>query len=292
MTAFDDYLQYIKYFLCHHRDVIRQFLHLKFASEGNRTIFESEDEVERFKNMDYLRKPEITVLNELKEKLQNMKMLDIGVGAGRTTGHFACFTKEYVGIDYSPSMVAAAQKKFQNYPKKISLLTMDARNMTFFPDGYFDFVLFSYCGIDYVSHEDRLKILSEIRRILRIGGFFSFSTHNLNYFKRGYSVRLSNHRLRDIPWRLSFLLTNRLLNKEAWMILRDSSKNLQHLVISEPEPPRYTLKTYMITPIEQFKQLNASGFASIRVFSKEDGTELKKPIEAKSIYLFLLCQAR
>jgi SAM-dependent methyltransferase len=169
---------------------------------------------------------------------------------------------------------------------------MDARNMTFFPDGYFDFILFSYCGIDYVAHEDRLKILSEIRRLLRKDGFFSFSTHNLNYFKRGYSVRLSDRHFRDLPWRLSFLLTNRLLNKEVWMILRDSSRNPQHLIISEPEPPRYTLKTYMITPIEQFKQLNASGFASIRVFSKEDGTELKIPSDAKSIYLFVLCQAR
>ena len=292
LTDLGEYFHYIQYFLRHHRDVIRQFLHLRFASEGNQTIFELEDEVERFANLDYLRKPEITVLNELREKLPNMKMLDIGVGAGRTTGHFARLTKEYIGVDYSPSMIAAAQKKFKNYPKKFSLMTMDARNMTFFPDGYFDFVLFSYCGIDYVSHEDRLKILSEVRRILRKGGVFSFSTHNLNYFKRGYSVRLSNHLLRDIPWRLSFLLTNRLLNKEAWMILRDSSKNLQHIIVSEPEPPRYTLKTYMITPVEQFKQLNTSGFASIRVFSKEDGTELKNPGDAKSIYLFLLCQAR
>jgi ubiquinone/menaquinone biosynthesis C-methylase UbiE len=292
LTDFDYYLQYLTFFLRHHRDVIRQFLRLRFVSEGNQTIFESRDEVNRFINMEYLRKPEVTILDELREKLRDMKMLDIGVGGGRTTGYFACLTKEYVGIDYSPTMIEAAQKKFKNYPKKISLLTMDARNMTFFPDGYFDFVLFSYCGIDYVSHEDRLKILREIRRILRKGGFFSFSTHNLNYFKRGYSVRLSNHRLRDIPWRLSFLLTNRLLNKDAWMILRDSSKNPQHLIINEPEPPRYTLKTYTITPLEQFKQLDASDFESIRVYSKEDGKEIKNPSNAKSIYLFVLSQAR
>lgn len=291
MTDFDDYLQYLKYFLRHHRDVIRQFLHLIFASEGNQTIFESEDEVKRFINMTYLRKPEVTVLDEFREKLRDMKMLDIGVGAGRTTGHFACLAKEYVGIDYSPAMIAAAQKKYRNYPKKISLLTMDARNMTFFPDDYFDFVLFSYCGIDYVSHEDRMKILSEIRRLLRKGGFFFFSTHNLNNFKQGCSIRLSGS-FRDIPWRLSFLLTNRLLNKEAWMILRDSSKNPQHLIVSEPEPPRYTLKPYMITPVEQFKQLNASGFASIRVYSKEDGLEIKNPSNSYTIYLYVLSQAR
>jgi hypothetical protein len=99
LTNFDGYLQYLKYFLRHHRDVIRQFMHLMFASEGNQTIFDSGDEVKRFINMAYLRKPEVTVLDELREKLRDMKMLDIGVGAGRTTGHFACLTKEYVGID-------------------------------------------------------------------------------------------------------------------------------------------------------------------------------------------------
>jgi ubiquinone/menaquinone biosynthesis C-methylase UbiE len=285
-------LFYILFFLRHHRDVIRQFLHLIFSSEGNQTIFEAGDEVKRFINMDYLRKPEVTILNELSEKLRDMKMLDIGVGAGRTTFFFACLTKEYVGIDYSPSMIAAAEKKFENYPKKISFLTMDARNMSFFPDGYFDFILFSYCGIDYVDHEDRIRILNEIRRLLRKGGFFSFSTHNLNYFRRGYSIRMSDSRFRDIPWRLSFLLTNRLLNKEAWMVLRESSNNPQHLIISEPEPPRYTLKPYIITPEEQFKQLNSSGFSSIRIYSKEDGTEIKNPVNAKSIYLFVLSQAR
>jgi hypothetical protein len=77
-----------------------------------------------------------------------------------------------------------------------------------------------------------------------------------------------------------------------WMILRDSSKNPQHLIINEPEPPRYTLKPYIITPVEQFKQLNDSGFGSIRVYSKEDGTEIKNPSNAKSIYLFVLSQAR
>ncbi len=280
----------------HHRDVIRIFLHLRFESEENQAIFESGDEVKRFVNMDYLRKPEVTVLNELREKLPNMKMLDIGVGAGRTTVHFASLVKEYVGIDYSPSMIVAAQKRFQDFPKKISLLTMDARNMSFFPDGYFDFIFFSWCGIDYVSHEDRLKVLSEIRRLLRKGGFFFFSTHNLNSFREGCLVRLSDQSrlsnpIRDVPWRLSFLLTNRLLNKDAWMILRDPTKNPQHLIISEPEPPHYILKPYMVTPIEQFKQLTDSGFRRVKVYSKEDGTEIKNPSNTITAHLYLLSQA-
>lgn len=103
-----------------------------------------------------------------------MKMLDIGVGAGRTTHYFAHLTKEYVGIDYSENMIKVCREKFQNYPKKISFEVCDARSLKFFEDSYLDFVLFSYNGLDYMNHEDRLRVLREIRRATKEGGTFVF----------------------------------------------------------------------------------------------------------------------
>ena len=49
-----------------------------------------------------------------------------------------------------------ASKKFQDYPKKISFLTADARTMKDFKNNSFDFVLFSFNGIDYMDHEERI----------------------------------------------------------------------------------------------------------------------------------------
>ena len=38
-------------------------------------------------------------------------MLDIGVGTGRTTMHFAGLVKEYVGVDYSSALIQACPEK-------------------------------------------------------------------------------------------------------------------------------------------------------------------------------------
>src|ERR1019366_8247253 len=58
----------------------------------------------------------------------------------------------------------------------------DARDLSRFGDGEFDVVLFSFNGMDYISHEDRLRVLAPVRRVLRPGGTFFFSAHSLNVF--------------------------------------------------------------------------------------------------------------
>jgi ubiquinone/menaquinone biosynthesis C-methylase UbiE len=54
---------------------------------------------------------EKAILDTLKDQLPQMKMLDIGVGGGRTTLHFAQAAEEYWAIDYSDEMIAACRKK-------------------------------------------------------------------------------------------------------------------------------------------------------------------------------------
>ena len=41
----------------------------------------------------------------LKSIAQCMKVLDLGVGAGRTSYTFAAIAGEYVGVDYAPTMI-------------------------------------------------------------------------------------------------------------------------------------------------------------------------------------------
>jgi SAM-dependent methyltransferase len=60
----------------------------------------------------------------------------------------------------------------------VELMVGDARDLS--PvEGQFDFVLFSFNGIDAVSAADRLKVLDQVRAKLRPGGWFLFSTHSL-----------------------------------------------------------------------------------------------------------------
>ena len=46
----------------------------------------------------------------------------------------------------------------------------DATNMVSLGDASFDFVLFSFNGIDTMPHAQRLQVLAEVRRVLRDDG--------------------------------------------------------------------------------------------------------------------------
>jgi ubiquinone/menaquinone biosynthesis C-methylase UbiE len=126
----------------------------------------------------YLEKPEIAILDELFCQLASMDMLDMGVGGGRTTSYFAPVAKSYIGADYASQMVKVCKEKFKD---KYKFIESDVRSMDEFGDNSFDFVLFSFNGIDSFGHQDRLKALKEIRRVLKNNGYFCFSSHNLNW---------------------------------------------------------------------------------------------------------------
>jgi SAM-dependent methyltransferase len=107
-------------------------------------------------------------------------MLDLGVGAGRTA-YFAAVARSYVGLDYSPRMVARSRERIGESPE-VRFLEGDARDLSMFDAASFDVVLFSFNGIDAVDHDDRQRILREVRRVLRCDGVFYFSSHSLSAF--------------------------------------------------------------------------------------------------------------
>src|SRR5438477_13063427 len=80
----------------------------------------------------HLQLPEESILRLILPKLPTARMLDLGVGGGRTTLHFAKWIREYVGADYSPSMILECQRRFSGYPNHISFRVCDARSMEIF----------------------------------------------------------------------------------------------------------------------------------------------------------------
>ncbi len=106
-------------------------------------------------------------------------MLDIGVGTGRTVPYVAPAAAAYIGVDFMPNMIDAARLLHPG----VDLRVADARKLPF-EDGQFTFVLFSFCGIDYVDPDERSGVLAEIHRVLVPGGMFAYSTHNLRSLDR------------------------------------------------------------------------------------------------------------
>lgn len=107
-----------------------------------------------------------------------MRILDLGVGAGRTTPALSALAEEsgrYVGLDYSQKMVSACRRRFPG----LEFVQGDASDLSLFGAASFDAVVYSFNGIDCL-HPDakRLDCLAECHRVLAPGGALVLSSHN------------------------------------------------------------------------------------------------------------------
>jgi len=255
---------------------------------ANRATYEAPGVVRAYTRHSRLQAPEQTILDELAPHLADMSMLDIGVGAGRTTLHFAHAVKEYVGVDYAENMVRACRERFPDAPTHVSFDTCDARDMGRFGDGAFDFVLFSFNGLDHIDHEGRIQALNEIHRVCKPGGIFAFSAHNANSLARLFAFRWTG--LARRPW----LFPTRFVK---WLILRRLNAPLkglaQHPCVAINDGAHgFRLKTHYIRPEAQITQLTETGFAHVRVFTL-DGNEVQKDAGLDRLddyWLYYLCR--
>jgi len=146
-------------------------------ADANRAVWERD--AERYAPSLALAPQEQALLGRLRERWSALSMLDLGVGAGRTAYTFAPLAATYVGIDYSEPMVDIARARIA--PRDgVRFEHGDARDLERFRSSPFDLVLFSYNGIDSVSHDDRLVILGQVFDVLAAGGLFLFSSHSLD----------------------------------------------------------------------------------------------------------------
>jgi len=239
---------------------------------ANKDIYQSQKIVKRYVRLDKLFRPEKTVLRILKNKLKNMRMLDIGVGGGRTTHFFAPLVKQYLGIDYSEQMINACKKRYLNFPDKISFKLCNAKSMEILKSNYFDFILASSNGLDYMPHNDRIKAFKEIKRVGKKGGYFFFSAHNLLSIDKLLEVKLSLNPI-NLSKNIITCLLLKILNKDF-----NELKKEKYTFINDGAH-QFRLSTYYIRPKEQIKQLENLGYKNVRVFSLETGKEIIKKSE-------------
>jgi SAM-dependent methyltransferase len=257
-------------------------------AETNRRVFDSVAET----YIDLALKPaERRALGLLGPRLHEMDMLDLGVGAGRTGYTFAALTRRYVGLDYAPRMLERAQNLLGN-GDGVELLLGDARDLSAVA-AEFDFVLFSFNGIDAVGHEDRLKILAEVRGALRPGGYFLFSTHSIGALpldtKQERSTRFRGSRLyelyahaTDIPYGRRIRRINRGLDLDAarqrgWTIVSGRAHDFQ-------------IDDYYVDPEYQVEQLREAGFGVEAIYDVA-GRDVELPFRGRDPWLDYLCRA-
>jgi SAM-dependent methyltransferase len=238
-----------------------------------------------YQHLQQIQGAEAVILEELRATLATARMLDMGVGGGRTTRYFAPVVADYVGIDYADGMIQRCRRRFPEYQFE----QMDGRDLGQFRDRSFDFVLFSFNGLDYVGHSDRLKILQEIHRVLQPGGYFCFSSHNLQGIEPTFSL---TQQLRWNP------LTT-YINLVMWLLLRlknrgitaEQLKTLDAAILRD-ESHNFRLAHYYIRPHHQLHQLQP-WFHTLRAFAWQTGRELSTPQDLATHteqWLYYLCQ--
>lgn len=242
--------------------------------------FNSPTEVSVFRAADGLQPAEQAIADALRARLPKMDMLDVGVGAGRTTGPFASLVKRYVGIDYAPAMIESCRNRFP----ELEFAVGNASAMPEFERESFDFVLFSYNGLDCISEKGRQKALEEFRRVLRPGGYLAFSSHNMNFLPRFAQFRLSTN-----PRRMAGSL-------RRWFLFRLHNRGLRlrstNACAVYEGYNRYSVAMFYIQANHQVSILKSMGMEVVSVFPK-DSSEPADMTNLQAIqvpWIYYLCR--
>jgi len=234
-------------------------------SQINKLIYARADVVKYYQNIEVLTKAEAVLFEKLSPTIKDSKILDIGVGGGRTTKYLLPLSRDYTGVDYVRQYAEETGKKYPN----AKILCGDARDLKEFEDETFDFVLFSFNGLDCISNDDRLKALKEIFRVLKKGGVFMFSSHNRDY-----------QYFNKFPWqqKIHFSLSYLLFNLHCLYYLPNHFKLKKHEIhtedyaVTNDGDHRYSLLFYYISIDKQVKQLTDIGFSGVEAFDMNGET--------------------
>ena len=197
-------------------------------------------------------------------------VLDIAIGAGRTTRALLPRAQRYVGFDFSAGMISLAKAYFPD----ADLRQLDMRNV---PDEFagdrFDAILISFNGIDYIPWEHRNSLLKALRKLLMPSGVLAFATHDLDSVNenRGFRIRedlrpdwreLSSKpisgtkKLMKLPFWVARALPNYLRRRplekiyDGFAYVNDSGEN-------------YGLVTCYVSTARQIAVLERAGFRNI-----------------------------
>jgi SAM-dependent methyltransferase len=195
-------------------------------------------------------------------KFPHDDILDLGVGSGRTADYLSRISRRYECLDYSPIMIEELKKRMP----KLSARLGDMRDLSAFADGSFDLVVAASSLMDAVSHEDRLKTIGEVRRVLRPNGVFLFSGHNRNYHRAlgGPILRRSRNPINQARDLMRFVRQS--INHQRTRKHRRLEE--EYALLDDDSGHDYLLLHYYIDRKSQTRQLERAGFRVVHAIGE------------------------
>lgn len=138
------------------------------------------------------------ILNKIQNTFNsnNIKLLDIGCGAGFLSNYLDLAGLNVTGLDASMESLLIAQR--YNSPKRVSYILGDAYSLPY-EDGSFQVA----SAMDFLEHvENPESVISEAARILQPKGLFFFSTFNRNFISNLIVIKGVEHFVKNTPPRL------------------------------------------------------------------------------------------
>jgi SAM-dependent methyltransferase len=216
--------------------------------------------VEDFASRSQLTPAEVASLGET-WRLARGDVLDVGVGAGRTTGYLHALARSYRAIDISSAMVDACRARHPGVDVRLG----DARTLEGIDDASCDLVLFSFNGIDYIGYEERERVRHAVARVLRPGGAFVFSSHNMRVLGGEFPpvaqprVKVTPNPLR-LAVRVARALSARRRRAANRKRLAGSQVMSQGYAVVNDEAYDHALLTVYVDPAHELEALAAAGF--------------------------------
>ena len=170
------------------------------------------------------------------------RVLDIGCGCGRTSLFLKRMGHSVTGIDLVPEMIEEARRMVED----VDFIVMDACELLF-PSESFDYVFFSFNGIDCIYPESKRALcLREMHRVLKPMRPLAFSAHNAASLR---SLFPSN-RFRLVNWGMN-IAKGRLFSRYRL-----------------EKHPSGVLEIYVTTPFRQKRELERTGFEHVQVYGQ------------------------
>ncbi len=251
----------------------------------NKKFYLSKTAASWYAEKEFILPEEQAFLREYEEQIRGREVLDIGIGAGRSTRYLLPLAGSYIGVDYSPDMVKEAGVHFPS----ARLEERDARDLSAYKNEQFDAVIFSFNGMDCLSHEGRMQTLAEIRRVLKPNGLFAFSSHNRDKPKgKPYELRFLNRSKH--PVRMIKNLWHYWEGIRDWRSSRHCALDAEEYAMRHDSGNFFKVPMYYISKQAQKKQAERLGFQFEAIFDGNGHPTSTEQLDPVSSWIFYVCR--